>query len=149
MRRKTDALKISIYQKNITSSTFLHVFKIVESLQYILNNTGNHFPFCISYKLLKKNSLIKTPASGVHLISCEWIKKPIFNESLWKQDSIWISNLIVLLTYQFDVWQSIMYISCVVKLLFSLGWQSFRGNVSVKLLVPITILGWYQKRNFF
>ena len=134
MRRKTDVLKISIYQKNITSSTFLHVFKIVEGLQYILNNIDNHFAFCISYKILKKNSPIKTPAFGSHLISCEWIKKRTFNESLWKQDSIWISDLIVLLKYQFDVWRSIISILRVIKLLFSLDWQSFRCNVSINYL---------------
>ena len=141
MRRKTDVLKISIYQKSITSSTFLHVFKIVEGLQYVLNNIHNHFDSCISCKLLKKNSPVKTSAFGSYLISCEWIKKPTFNENLWKQDSIWISSLIVLLTYQFDIWRKIISILCVIKLLFSLGWQSFRGNVSIKLFVPITILG--------
>ena len=132
--------KFRFIKKDITSSTVLLIFKVVESLQYILNNTHNHFLFRMSYKFLKKNLPIKTPVSGVHLISCEWIKKPIFNESLWKQDSLWVSNLIVILTYQFDNWRSITSISCVVKLLFSLGWQSFRGNVSIKLLVPITIL---------
>ena len=30
--------------KNVTSYTFLHVFKIVESLQYILNEQFKEFP---------------------------------------------------------------------------------------------------------
>ena len=47
--------------------------------------------------------------------------------------------------YQFDAWQDAVSISWEGESLFSLGWQSPRDGASIKILGPITILGWHQE----
>ena len=47
--------------------------------------------------------------------------------------------------YQIENWQGIVFLSRADEVLFSLGWQSSRDSVSIKILVPITSLGWHQE----
>ena len=47
--------------------------------------------------------------------------------------------------YQFEDWQGIVFLSRAGEVLFSLGWQSPRDGVSIKTLVPITLMGWCQE----
>lgn len=52
-----------------------------------------------------------------------------------------------LLKYYFDSWWSIVFTSWAGELLCKPDCQSPRDSVSVEILVPITILGWLQKRH--
>ena len=47
--------------------------------------------------------------------------------------------------YQIENWRGIVFFSRAGEALFSLGWQSPRDGVSIKILVPITSLGWRQE----
>ena len=44
--------------------------------------------------------------------------------------------------YQIENWRCIVFFS---QVLFTLGWQSSRDGVSIKIQVPITSLGWHQE----